>query len=98
MPAALQPGWEDATPCCYHEFIDSEARVSAPWWNSDWIAAPDNEISAPDDGDFEPLGHGLAHFRSDASKPVTLQGFLGLDNENSEGEQRQTTVRQWLVT
>ncbi len=97
MPEALRPGWKDATPLDYERFIDQDSDALARWWNRDWIIQAGSEPDSSRNTDFEPVGHGLARFRTECDQVVSLPAFLQGYSYDLTPTQAKQTVRHFLI-
>jgi alpha-amylase len=96
--AVHRPGWQQATPANYHEFMDDTSPAFQQWWGPDWIRS--YLAGHPPFGTDElTMGvHNLPDFRTECEAPVALPTFLKRKQNTRAKELPAASVRDYLVT
>ncbi|KQV51810.1 alpha-amylase family glycosyl hydrolase [Massilia sp. Root335] len=93
----LKPGWRDATPATYFDYLDKTSAGFAAWWGPDWVRGDYPGYPAGGGDDLTMLLSGLPDFRTESEACVRLPAFLANKPGSKARDLPGTTVRGYLV-
>jgi alpha-amylase len=98
MPAALAPGWRQATLADGTCHIDYDSTALVDWWGPDWVRADLPGYIAGGADDLTMQLAGLPDFRTENPAAVRLPTFLRAKADTRAVDLPRATVRDYLTT
>lgn len=97
LPGSVRPGWEQATPAGFDDYLDTASAALAGWWSPDWVCANLPGYDPGGDDDLTRLVYNLPKFRTASTQALPLPPFLKNKPGSRAVEQPGRTARGYLV-
>jgi len=90
-------GWEEATPCDFHRYMNRESLSLSDWWGPDWVRYGLPGYPSGGQDDYTMLLHDLPDFKTESTDYVRLPHFLKGKANTKAVDLPDTTVRGYLI-
>lgn len=93
----LRPGWQEATPVNYHDYLDKNSGDFVGWWGGEWVRGDYQGYPAGGTDELTMLLSGLPDFRTESEACVHLPAFLANKPGSKARNLPGATVRGYLI-
>lgn len=93
----VKPGWQNATPADYYDYLDRDGAAFADWWGGEWVRCDVGDYPRGGDDDLTTMLSGLPDFCTESEEIVRLPQFLKGRAGTKAVDLPHSTVRGYLI-